>query len=411
MRLPGRIVVANSLPFLLARTDDGVSLSYRDYEFDLMSIMNGLERYVRSLPTRRDRAVRLWYHCNLRVGRSLEIRNVEKTPIEAFADYHHYVGFLSHEVGGVMHNAQHHRRKVSYRAMATVSSGYDSPACAALAKSAGCTEAFTFTTARAGFKERDDSGLAIGRGLGLETVEVDPEAYLGRRDAPEAEIMAVGMSGDDVVFESCEHLVRGRVVFTGFHGDKVWARTGAKVGPDIARGDPSGGSMAEFRLRVGFVNLPIPFIGCRQQASIHQISNSGAMGRWSVGGHYDRPIPRRMAEEAGIPASGSAARRRRWRAPPTAATCRTRRWRPCCRWRLSRIFGAGRRPCPGLAESRTPSAIGCCTARTGRTSASFTATRYGGYWPGRVASAGSPERAVAIRQAADGAESVVPLGG
>jgi hypothetical protein len=115
------------------------------------------------------------------------------------------------------------------------------------------------------------------------------------------------MGGEDVVMTAFEAALDGKVLFTGFHGDKVWHYGTGKVSKMIVRGDASGGSLAEFRLRVGFIHLPIPFIGCLQHPSINEITMSSEMKEWylhrdtKAGQIYNRPIPRRLAEEAGVP--------------------------------------------------------------------------------------------------------------
>jgi hypothetical protein len=63
----------------------------------------------------------------------------------------------------------------------------------------------------------------------------------------------------------------------------------------------SGASMTEFRLRVDFVHVPAPFIGARRFPKILEIANSEAMKPWSVGTDYDRPVARRIVEDAGVP--------------------------------------------------------------------------------------------------------------
>ena len=64
---------------------------------------------------------------------------------------------------------------------------------------------------------------------------------------------------------------------------------------------PGGRALSEPRLHVGFVHLPVPYLTARYFPEIQAISNSADMAPWSVGGSYDRPIPRRIAEEAGVP--------------------------------------------------------------------------------------------------------------
>jgi hypothetical protein len=63
----------------------------------------------------------------------------------------------------------------------------------------------------------------------------------------------------------------------------------------------SGSGLAEIRLHAGFINAAIPFIGARRTESIRRISQGDDMRPWSIGGNYDRPIPRRICEEAGLP--------------------------------------------------------------------------------------------------------------
>jgi hypothetical protein len=59
--------------------------------------------------------------------------------------------------------------------------------------------------------------------------------------------------------------------------------------------------MKEFRLRVGFVKVAIPFFGAARAEDIDKISNSGEMEFWRLGNDYDKPIPRRILETAGVP--------------------------------------------------------------------------------------------------------------
>jgi len=51
---------------------------------------------------------------------------------------------------------------------------------------------------------------------------------------------------------------------------------------------------------LGFAHAPIPFVGGLFPDPIVGISNSPEMGPYSVGGSYDRPIPRRIVEDVGV---------------------------------------------------------------------------------------------------------------
>lgn len=62
----------------------------------------------------------------------------------------------------------------------------------------------------------------------------------------------------------------------------------------------SGTSMIEHRLRVGYIYLPIPLYLAENWKDIHNISNFEPMRKYSLGGQYDRPIPRKTIEDKGI---------------------------------------------------------------------------------------------------------------
>ena len=301
LRIGDELIVSNSLVFLLVRADDEPDPMYKSYEWDFASIINGVKKCVSSVPTRYGKRVNLFYHCNVLVDSSLQVRRAEKKdppPFPAFADFR---AFLFAEVTRLCANARSSERSVRYEPLATVSTGYDSPTAALLAAHVGCTEAVTFRSPRPEFGS-EDRGTAIAEKLGLRVCEFERLAYLSRRDHPEAEFLANGLGGDDVVFSAFEPLLGRRILFTGFHGDKAWERTNRKVSPEIVRGDPTGGSMQEFRLRVGFLHLPVPFIGCTRHVEVHRVSNSVEMAPWRTKvPDYDRPIPRRILEEASVP--------------------------------------------------------------------------------------------------------------
>ena len=69
----------------------------------------------------------------------------------------------------------------------------------------------------------------------------------------------------------------------------------------MRRSDLGGHGFSEFRLVVGFIQLPFPYLGARQMQDILEITESSEMDPWRLGNGYDRPISRRIAEEAGVP--------------------------------------------------------------------------------------------------------------
>ncbi len=297
VRVDDRLVVSNSLPFALVCAGLDLDPHYRHYLIEMRSIVGGLRKYVTRIPTLQGVPVERHYFCNLVIGRNLQLRRERKPQpphFKAFADYREYVrGTLER----ITRNANDRSRSFVYRLRATVSRGYDSPACAMLAKECGCERALTVSNARG---NTIDSGREIGALLFEEVVERKGQHYFHAPGMTEAEFAALGDAGD-VPFSSFEDILAGAILTTGFHGDKMWDPYTRHVGPDIKRGDASGSSLGEFRLRVGFIHVPVPFIGCEHHSDIRDIGRSAELDPWRVGGRYDRPIARRISEEGGIP--------------------------------------------------------------------------------------------------------------
>lgn len=289
-------LVSNSLPCLLAVADAKLDPTYCSYYSDACSIVEGLDSYKRKLTTTAGN-IDLHYFQNL-VWDGLVLSESEKPDRERdFSCFDAYKEFLESTFMTLYENMSHQSRKYPYKMLGTLSSGYDSTAVSVLANSTGCKEAITFSQARDG---KADSGHTAAAVLGIKLHEIDREAW---RDSqfPEVPFLASYSSAEDINLSGAETLLEGKVLMTGYHGDKVWDKNASNLSSQLVRGDPSGLSLCEYRLWVGFINCPVPFWGAKQICEINAISNSGVMGEWDVSGDYSRPICRRIAEEAGIP--------------------------------------------------------------------------------------------------------------
>jgi hypothetical protein len=93
------------------------------------------------------------------------------------------------------------------------------------------------------------------------------------------------------------------VLFTGYHGDKVWDIHTLEefLGEELAQKTGANFGFSEIRLKSGFINITVPFILARNIKSIMAISRSEEMKPWSLRNGYDRPIARRIAETSGVP--------------------------------------------------------------------------------------------------------------
>ncbi len=295
MRKEDVLYVSNSLSFLLARSREALDDDFLFYDSYISSIRLGLRKYERSIVTKNKVPVWLYYCCNVLVTDSRRLTVLPKRPSPSFGSYYEYKSYLDSTASRIALNSADIRREVRYAPIATVSRGYDSPATMVISMSAGCRQAITFRESR-GTVENEDCGAAIAERLGLEVREFGRLDYRKYPGFPEIE-----NSGGPNEFLSFGDHLSGKLVFTGFNGGIVWDKNCQNVSKDLVRSDASGSSLTEYRLRVGFYHLPVPFIGADSHPSVHAISTSKEMETWSLNNQYDRPIARRIVEEAGVP--------------------------------------------------------------------------------------------------------------
>lgn len=307
-------LVSNSLVFLFNEASDGPDLTHPNYLFDLLGVARqGIER-PGLLRTARGKQVKLYAACRLSVDANLELSRIPQPLGPPPGSYAELYELLAGSVERILVNAADPARKQTYRSVAACSRGYDSTAVAALAKAAGCAEGVTF--ARSGLPTghplvgldkplTDDSGADCLRALGMSCTEVDRLDVLSMPGFPKAEFFYSLVATTDASTRAMEKTIQGSVFLTGRHGERYWGPTSRSKRTNFVESDDcnfSGRAATEFRLRAGYINLPAPYIGALHAPALHRITHSDEMRPWMLGsGYYDRPIARRIAEEAGVP--------------------------------------------------------------------------------------------------------------
>ena len=316
LRRNDELFVSNSLAYVLEATESRLNPKNWSYESALMTFLRGYKRAVGQLRLADDRIVEIHYHRTIVVGDELTIAAVEPPAPPSFKTYREYLDYLYETLERLRNNAADAARKVRYEPLATISSGFDSPACAVLAKHIGCRRSVTFAAARQAFapelQSTDDSGAQIAAALDLPVETFSRDGYLRAGDFPEVPFLATGSGGDDVVLSALGPRLERAMLFTGMLGDTLWGVSGQdpEVSKEYRFRFPAGGSLQEYRLGVGFVHVPIPLLTFTRHAEIQAISRSAEMAPWRLGGDYDRPIPRRLVEEAGVPRAAFAREKR-----------------------------------------------------------------------------------------------------
>ena len=237
-----------------------------------------------------------------------------------FQSFEHYQNRLRQSLQAIRKNSRNKARRKPLLAYTTISRGYDSTATTVLTRDLAITKAFTSRRSSSGIpawlspNAAIDDGSHIARQLGLDIGYLD----YNPKDIGEDEPLFICPSPAEpelAFYRACREIRNNdqpSIMFTGYHGDKLWCRSpGAKyLDSAIIRGDTSGMNLSEARLESGFINVPVPFMYASEIASLNRISNASEMSPWSVPGDYDRPIPRRIAEEAGVPRADFGTRKK-----------------------------------------------------------------------------------------------------
>jgi len=288
--------VSNSLPGLLAATELHLRDDWGGYVGVLRTICKGLQAYQRTIPTVGPE-VCLAYFNNLVFAKD-KIREEDKPDsAPSFASFAEYYAYLLSVADRLRENMRSPERQYPILPLTTISSGYDSSAASVLARRAGCTRAVTIRQSTSIWRG-SDSGGKVARRLGLRcsTHPRTSQAY-----PHEESIWAVASSPGILNWTLLGYPEALCLFFTGCHGDKTWGMSRAPVGDPYEIPSVADLGIGEFRLLQGVFHCPVPHWGMRHLHEIRSISFSEEMEPWRLGTAYDRPIPRRILEEEGVP--------------------------------------------------------------------------------------------------------------
>jgi len=285
--------IGNTLPGLLAVSKISLDTTYKTYQNDLNTVQTrGISSYVNKIKANpKDLCVVYFKNVVLHETGFIEVDKTDITP--PFLDYASYVAFLNEKAVLLGQNALDSSRKFKIEMLVGLSSGYDSIATAIVAKSSGCEKSVSIVNASSLWRG-SDSGSFIAKKLGLacQLVKHNKNAY-----NHELSIWAnTGGSGGRnlTLFEYPKPLC---LFFSGGYGDIIWDRNHCFVK------EPKGGvneMLCEFRLAEGVFVTVVPWWGIKRAKQIQELNHLNEMNPWVINTNYDRPVARRMIEEAGI---------------------------------------------------------------------------------------------------------------
>lgn len=246
----------------------------------------------------------------MKVSCDLSWEKMSKPARVDFRTFEDYKMNLTETLRRIIENASDVKRKCQYNLVTTISRGYDASATSALVHDLGCDTALTFSFPE---KYAYDSGVEIAKYLGYgNIIEGNGSAYMGNSALWEAESASCGDVGCLVAFNTFEQVNKNSILFMGLKGDSIWGKDESMANRnfDFIKMSIAAEQNPEHYLRNNTIAISVPLILGFEWPSIYKINNSPEMAKYSVGGDYDRPIPRRIVEEKGVPRTAFGIKKR-----------------------------------------------------------------------------------------------------
>lgn len=270
----------------------------------MCSSIFGCEKQILSSPLADRKRINYYRGCNIEVDIDLNIVVNKKDSGLSFSSYNDYYQRINDILDCIYKNAQSNLRKIKYDSISTISRGYDAVATSVLAKQHGCNRVITFNKPK---QYANDCGEDIAKLIGYDNIYLcDANRYRTQTELIEAECISSGDVGSSIIFAAYKDLFKNSMVMMGIRGDSLWERIHANVNnlQDFTAGNTlqqTDHIFVETCLDANAVCIPLPMIGSDRWTDIAQISNSVEMENYSIRPNYDRPIPRRIAEDFGVP--------------------------------------------------------------------------------------------------------------
>jgi len=171
LKSDGRLYISNSPVFLMTHANTSPIPSYPYYHFNLLNTYRqGLHSLKGPIPLSKGIKMNVHFAAILTISDTGNISYHTHPAGRPPKDFHDYHSILTSAVNSVIKNANHKNRKHPMESASAISAGYDSTACAALAKEAGCITTHTFYDS-AHPNPHEDNGSANAKSLNMKCLE------------------------------------------------------------------------------------------------------------------------------------------------------------------------------------------------------------------------------------------------
>ncbi len=296
----GKLYFSNSAAFLLAYTDFCYDADYYNYDKDFCSEFLGNESNMKSTPLNRG-VMYIFTFCNITVDKNLHYTSVPRKSDYDFRSFADYRESLTSTIKRLVANGTSPSRgggNSSYGMIATISKGYDAPTCCVVAKECGCNEVFTFNRP---VHYAGDCGSDIAAVLGFENIyELDADDYKRNEEFLEALNVSSGDTGSMIVIDAQHKYFGNKLLFCGCRGDAIWGIRKRQNNHLVFESETSSENSYELFLRTNTVLVMPPYIGADHASQLYDIALSDELADYRLGTLYDRPICRKIVEDAGV---------------------------------------------------------------------------------------------------------------
>lgn len=291
---------SNSIPLLLAVSGEKFDVNCDQYEKILCAILSGTKDYDQRIPLANGKVMYQIFCADITVDEDHNLSYKRKAKHRDFVDFEDYYNTIIGMCERIRDNGMDKNRNHRYSLATTASSGYDSSACAAVAKKVGCDTLMTF---KGGYYD-EDSAVDIAKQLGYtHIIERGHQDFKYKKDCIDAEFFVCGDHGAYLQFSAFEDDFADHIVFSGTSGSYIWDKD-ADVNEDSVRSHynfyTANLSFAENAVKKGYIFFPMALYASSAAESIQKITNSEEMEPWTLHTSYDRPICRRILETSGV---------------------------------------------------------------------------------------------------------------
>ena len=306
------IILSNSIIHLMTLAGTAPLKAYPFYTYDLVrNSRAGIGQPAGSLFHSGSGALKVHFNTRISVSSRLIMGFTPYLTVPEPVNYTSLRSIYRAEIGRLFENGADEARGFKYGQTVLCSSGYDSLANAVVCAGLGSRTFISVIDSRSKSPGADSGKVPLGY-LGLEVHEVDRFVHISNSKPSDAEFALTSLNNYPFLSGCEQHLTRSLLV-NGSLGDVIWSVShyrlagndwkdwGLRLLPCV--------SSTEHRLRVGYIDVSPQSMFVRHAEVVFRIASSDEMNLFRINPGYDRPIPRRIIEEAGIPRGTFATRK------------------------------------------------------------------------------------------------------